>query len=93
MQANLVVQEARLKVAAAELNSAQEKLDDKQRELDKVQALYDGAVREKQVIMTMWLLSRQLNWISDRRRGHWYMKSLIKAFPRSRSIKIHGRFE
>jgi len=45
-----VVQEARLKVAAAELNSAQEKLDDKQRELDKVQALYDGAVREKQVI-------------------------------------------
>ena len=50
LQANLVVQEARLKVAAAELNSAQEKLDDKQRELDKVQALYDGAVREKQVI-------------------------------------------
>lgn len=45
-----MVQEARLKVAAAELNGAQEKLDDKQRELDKVQALYDGAVREKQVI-------------------------------------------
>lgn len=50
MQANLVVQEARLNVAAAELNSAQAQLDDKQRELDKVQAMYDGAVREKQVI-------------------------------------------
>lgn len=49
LQANLVVQEARLKVAAAELNSAQEKLDEKQRELDKVQAMYDSAVREKQV--------------------------------------------
>ena len=48
-QANLVVQEARLKVAAAELNSAQAQLDDKQRELDKVQAMYDAAVREKQV--------------------------------------------
>ena len=50
MQANLVVQEARLNVAAAELSSAQAQLDDKQRELDKVQAMYDGAVREKQVI-------------------------------------------
>lgn len=37
-------------MAAAELNSAQAQLDDKQRELDKVQAMYDGAVREKQVI-------------------------------------------
>ena len=50
MQANLVVQEARLDVAAVELNSAQAQLDDKQRELDKVQSMYDGAVREKQVI-------------------------------------------
>ena len=48
-QANLVVQEARLTVASTELNSAQEKLDDKQRELDKVQAMYDAAVKEKQV--------------------------------------------
>ena len=37
-------------MAAAELSSAQAQLDDKQRELDKVQAMYDGAVREKQVI-------------------------------------------
>ena len=37
-------------MAAVELNSAQAQLDDKQRELDKVQAMYDGAVREKQVI-------------------------------------------
>ena len=44
-----MVQEARLKVASTELNSAQEKLDDKQRELDKVQAMYDAAVKEKQV--------------------------------------------
>lgn len=53
MQANLVVQEARLNVASAELNSAQAQLDEKQRELDKVQAMYDGAVREKQVITYM----------------------------------------
>lgn len=56
-----MVQEARLKVAAAELKSAQEKLDEKQRELDKVQALYDGAVREKQVMKrvcgNLWELS------------------------------------
>ena len=44
-----MVQEARLNVASTELNSAQEKLDDKQRELDKVQAMYDAAVKEKQV--------------------------------------------
>ena len=37
-------------MAAAELNSAQAQLDEKQRELDKVQAMYDGAVKEKQVI-------------------------------------------
>lgn len=37
-------------MAAAELNSAQAQLDEKQRELDKVQAMYDSAVKEKQVI-------------------------------------------
>ena len=55
------MQEARLKVAAAELNSAQEKLDEKQRELDKVQAMYDGAVKEKQVTGR----SRRVNWLSN----------------------------
>jgi len=36
-------------VASGELNSAQAQLDAKQKELDAVQALYDGAMREKQV--------------------------------------------
>lgn len=50
VQANLIVQEARLKVAMTDLNKAQSQLDDKQRELDVVQALYDSAVNEKQVL-------------------------------------------
>lgn len=49
-QANLVVQEARHKVAMTDLNKAQAQLDDKQRELDAVQAMYDAAVNEKQVL-------------------------------------------
>ena len=38
-------------MAANELNNAQAQLDEKQEELDKVQAMYDGAVKEKQVDM------------------------------------------
>ena len=49
LKANLVVQEARLAAAMADLNKAQAQLDEKQRELDKVQALYDEAMRKKQV--------------------------------------------
>ena len=33
----------------ADLNAAQAQLDEKQKELDVVQALYDAAMREKQV--------------------------------------------
>ena len=49
LKANLAIQEARLGAAMQDLNLAQEKLDAKQRELDEVQALYDKAMREKQV--------------------------------------------
>lgn len=49
-QANLIVQEARHKVAMGDLNKAQAQLDEKQKELDQVQAMYDAAVGEKQVL-------------------------------------------
>jgi len=49
LQANLAVQEAKYEAAMKDLNKAQATLDDKQRELDAVQALYDQAMREKQV--------------------------------------------
>ncbi len=49
-QANLVVQEARLNVAQTDLNKAQAILDEKQGELDVVQAMYDSAMKEKQVL-------------------------------------------
>ena len=49
LQANLAVQEGKLAIASKELNSAQAQLDEKQRELDVVQAMYDGAMSEKQV--------------------------------------------
>ncbi|XP_061094941.1 dynein axonemal heavy chain 5 [Conger conger] len=51
LKANLTLQEARLAVAQAELSQAQEQLDAKQKELDEVQALYDGAMREKQALL------------------------------------------
>lgn len=38
-------------MAQAELNKAQGQLDEKQRELDAVQAMYDAAMKEKQVII------------------------------------------
>lgn len=49
LKANLAVQEARLAAAMADLNKAQAQLDEKQRELDVVQAMYDEAMRKKQV--------------------------------------------
>jgi exonuclease VII small subunit len=45
----MVVQEARYEAAMKDLNKAQAQLDEKQRELDAVQAIYDQALREKQV--------------------------------------------
>lgn len=36
-----------------DLNRAQAQLDEKQRELDAVQALYDQAMREKQVFLAL----------------------------------------
>ncbi|XP_036448538.1 LOW QUALITY PROTEIN: dynein heavy chain 5, axonemal [Colossoma macropomum] len=51
LKANLKLQEARLAVAQDELARAQEQLDAKQKELDEAQALYDGAVREKQSLL------------------------------------------
>lgn len=52
-----MVQEARLKVAMTDLNKAQAQLDEKQKELDAVQALYDAAVGEKQVPLSIPLYS------------------------------------
>ena len=49
LKANLAVQEMKLSVATNELDRAQEQLDEKQRELDTVQAMYDAAMKEKQV--------------------------------------------
>lgn len=48
-QANLAVQENRLKTAMLDLQKAQAELDAKQAELDVVQAEYEKAMREKQV--------------------------------------------
>ena len=49
IQANLVIQEARLNMAQGDLDKAQAVLDEKQKELDTVQAMYDAAMKEKQV--------------------------------------------
>ncbi|XP_052798280.1 dynein axonemal heavy chain 8-like [Mya arenaria] len=51
LKANLAVQEAKLGAASVELNKAQAQLDEKQKELDAVQALYDGAMKEKQELL------------------------------------------
>ena len=48
-QSNLVIQQARLDLAQGDLDKAQAILDEKQRELDVVQAMYDAAMKEKQV--------------------------------------------
>ena len=49
LKANLAVQEARYNAAMNDLSKAQAQLDEKQKELDAVQAMYDGAMAEKQV--------------------------------------------
>ena len=49
LKANLVVQEAKFNVAQGDLNAAQAQLDAKQKELDVVQAVYDAAMKKKQV--------------------------------------------
>ena len=53
MQANLVRAEARLVVASGELQKAQAQLDEKNRELKVVQDLYDSAMKEKQVSLSV----------------------------------------
>lgn len=45
----MAVQEARLHVAMGDLQKAQAQLDEKEAELAKVRAMYDQAMREKQV--------------------------------------------
>lgn len=52
-QANVAVQESRLKVANNELRNAQALLAEKQAEFDKVTAKYDAAMKEKQVSITL----------------------------------------
>lgn len=52
-QANLAVQEARLAVAMQDLNEAQAQLDEKNRELAEVMAMYDAAMKEKQVFICL----------------------------------------
>lgn len=49
LKANLIVQQAKYDVAMADLNQAQAQLDEKQKELDEVQAIYDAAMKKKQV--------------------------------------------
>lgn len=49
LKANLIIQEARFNVAQGDLNAAQAQLDAKQKELDVVQAVYDAAMKKKQV--------------------------------------------
>lgn len=45
----MAIQQAKYEAAMKDLQKAQAQLDDKQRELDAVQAMYDKAMREKQV--------------------------------------------
>ena len=49
VQANLTIQESRLRVANNELGEAEAQLAEKQAEFDKVKAKCDAAMREKQV--------------------------------------------
>lgn len=49
LKANLAVQEARLQSAMKDLNNAQAQLDEKNKELAAVMAMYDAAMKEKQV--------------------------------------------
>lgn len=49
LKANLAVQEAKLNSAMSDLQEAQAQLDEKQKELDVVQAVYNAAMKKKQV--------------------------------------------
>lgn len=49
LKANLAVQEAKLGAAMSDLNKAQAQLDEKEAELAEVMAMYDAAMKEKQV--------------------------------------------
>lgn len=49
LKANLAIQEARLQSAMKDLNNAQAQLDEKNKELAAVMAMYDAAMKEKQV--------------------------------------------
>lgn len=49
VQANLAIQEIRLRVANNELGKAEAQLAEKQAEFDKVKAKCDAAMKEKQV--------------------------------------------
>lgn len=53
IQANLVIQENRLRVANNELSKAEAQLAEKQAEFDKVKAKCDAAMKEKQVCMNL----------------------------------------
>lgn len=45
-----MLQEARLDAADKDLAEAQAELDEKQRQLDEVRAMYDAAIRKKQML-------------------------------------------
>lgn len=53
VQANLAIQESRLRVANNELGKAEAQLADKQAEFDKVKAKCDAAMKEKQVCFNL----------------------------------------
>lgn len=53
LQANLAVQENRLRIANNELMKAEAQLAEKQAEFDKVKAKCDAAMKEKQVQYTL----------------------------------------
>jgi dynein heavy chain len=49
LKANLAIQEAKLGAAMSDLNRAQAQLDEKEKELAEVLAIFDAAMKEKQV--------------------------------------------
>lgn len=57
LKANLAVQEARLQSAMKDLNNAQAQLDEKNKELAAVMAMYDAAMKEKQVRIGVVIIS------------------------------------
>jgi dynein heavy chain, axonemal len=53
----MAIQQARYEAAMKDLKKAQDQLDDKQRELDAVTAMYEKAMREKQVRILKFAMS------------------------------------